>query len=122
MKKISITLLIFIMIISYSAKASELSSVTVDVQDGFNGQSVTIFANEIEFWHSKSAVSDFSLGFVDSFKFKLKNKTILQIQVIMDNKEYVKEINVQNDIYIGVERNVEKGIIISVTKVPFYYD
>lgn len=122
MKKISITMLIFIMIIPYSANASELSSVTVDVQDGFNGQSVAIFANNIEFWHSKSAVSDFSLGFVDSFNFKLKNKALLQMQVIMDNKEYVKEINVQNDIYIGVERDVEKGIIISVTKVPFYYD
>jgi uncharacterized membrane-anchored protein YitT (DUF2179 family) len=122
MKKFITISFIVIVLLSNSVLASDLRTVKVHVQDGFNGQNVSILANEIRLWHSKNAVSDFSLGFVDSFKFYINNGKKLKIQVIIDNKEYVKEINIRNDIFIGVTKNVENDIVITVTKKPFIYD
>lgn len=121
MKK-TICILLLGLIVMTPISASQLNKLTVDIQGGFTGQRVTVIVNGIYMWSSVNATSDKSTDFVDSFEFRYISGTDLVVKVIVDEDEFVKKLNLENEIFLRIQRNNNNNIVFEVSKIPYLYD
>jgi hypothetical protein len=100
-----------------------MANVSLDLQEGFNGESVTIFVDEKEFYRNDNVRTQKLLGFADHVELSgIKGHVAVRIAVDQSGPPLEKQfqLDVNKERYVGI--SLEKGRLNHIiSSSPFGY-
>ncbi len=94
---------------------------TVDLQEGFTGEPVTVLVNGKELYRGTPKTRQ-QIGFAESRSFDLQSEH-LSLTVAMPTSGLSKsmDLDLRQDVWVGVNFSPEKSIVLRTASTPFGY-
>jgi hypothetical protein len=94
----------------------------IALQDGFNGDSVTINVNSEEVFQHQSVQTRWQIGYADAVEVQVAAGSVA-IRIDVPSKQTFTDLTIQADrpMYLGVSLTAEGAITCRVSQEPFGY-
>ncbi len=80
-----------------------MATLSIDLQDGFADDTITISVDGREAYHKAGVSTDYALGRADSVNIQAHSGTVqVKITVVSRNISELLEINIAETVYLGV--------------------
>ncbi len=101
---------------------TEYIKLRIDLQDGFDNDSVVVFLGETEIFRKDKITTDLSISLADNFKVDIKKgKYSLRVEIPTRMVSRSKDYDIQTDLFIGVSLKHQMIDFIDSTKELKYY-
>lgn len=99
-----------------------LAVLTIDLQDGFKDDAVTVRVNEREVLSRKNVNTKFQIGFAESIVTEIgEGHASIDVQVPSKNLSRKVAVDVAGPLFLGISIDPEDGIDLQISSEPFGY-